>query len=181
MSFPPPDRFNILIVQHCMQFAYYSSQKIVYLLPECPAHRLVVHVWLVLVHPPQPGDGLAVHQLEHALRKKDQSNSSKLKSWSSNIQGVQFFKVEELSFQDTFSRLLHLMNLGQHSGSCGETWEKLSNIFKYQSINKPEFTSITITSNTKTFCHTWQASQVDWFSAKTTLSVAADFTQGSNG
>ena len=177
MSFPPPDRFNILIVLHCMQFAYYSSQKIVYLLPECPAHRLVVHVRLVLVHPPQPRDGLAVHQLEHTLRKWDQSNSSKLKSWASNIQGVQFFK--ELIFQYTFSRLLHLMNLGQHSGSCGETWEKLSNVF--QIINKREFVSITITSSTKTSCHNWQASQVYWFSAKTTLSVAADFTQGSNG
>ena len=176
MSFPPPDRYFDSATLQC---AYYSWPKIFNLLPECPAHRLVVHVRLVLVHPPQPGDGLAVHQLEHALRKKDQSNSSKLKSWSSNIQGVQFFKVEELSFQDTFSRLLHLMNLGQHSGSCGETWEKLSNVF--QIINIPEFISITITSNTKTSCHNWQASQVDWFSAKTTLSVAADFTQGSNG
>ena len=35
--------------------------------PERPAHRLVVHVGLVLVQPPQPGHGLAVHQLEDSL------------------------------------------------------------------------------------------------------------------
>ena len=34
--------------------------------PERPAHRLVVHVRLVLVSSPQPGHGLAVHQLEDA-------------------------------------------------------------------------------------------------------------------
>ena len=34
---------------------------------ESAAHGLVVHVWLVLVQPPQPGHGLAVHQLEDAL------------------------------------------------------------------------------------------------------------------
>ena len=32
--------------------------------PESSAHGLVVHVRLVLVKPPQPGDGLAVHDLE---------------------------------------------------------------------------------------------------------------------
>ena len=37
------------------------------MLPESPAHGLVVHVRLVLVHPPQPGDCLAVHQLEHSF------------------------------------------------------------------------------------------------------------------
>ena len=31
---------------------------------ESSAHGLVVHVRLVLVKPPQPGDGLAVHDLE---------------------------------------------------------------------------------------------------------------------
>ena len=31
---------------------------------ESSAHGLVVHVRLVLVEPPQPGDGLAVHDLE---------------------------------------------------------------------------------------------------------------------
>lgn len=36
-------------------------------LPESPAHGLVVHVGLVLVQPPEPGDGLGVDQLEHAL------------------------------------------------------------------------------------------------------------------
>ena len=34
---------------------------------ESAAHGLVVHVWLVLVQPPQPGHRLAVHQLEDAL------------------------------------------------------------------------------------------------------------------
>ena len=33
-------------------------------IPQRPAHGLVVHVRLVLVKPPQPGDGLAVHDLE---------------------------------------------------------------------------------------------------------------------
>ena len=36
-------------------------------LPESATHRLVVHVWLVLVEAPQPGHRLAVHQLEDAL------------------------------------------------------------------------------------------------------------------
>ena len=36
-------------------------------IPESAAHGLVVHVWLVLVQPPQPGHRLAVHQLEDAL------------------------------------------------------------------------------------------------------------------
>ena len=35
--------------------------------PESSAHGLVVHVRLVLVKPPQSGDGLAVHQLEDSL------------------------------------------------------------------------------------------------------------------
>jgi len=34
---------------------------------ESSAHGLVVHVRLVLVKPPQPGDGLAVDQLEDPL------------------------------------------------------------------------------------------------------------------
>ena len=37
------------------------------MIPECPAHGLIVHVRLVLVEPPQPGDRLAVHQLEDTL------------------------------------------------------------------------------------------------------------------
>lgn len=36
-------------------------------LPECPPHRLIVHVWLVLVLAPQLGHGLRVNQLEDAL------------------------------------------------------------------------------------------------------------------
>lgn len=36
-------------------------------IPERPAHRLIVHVGLVLVHPPQSRNRLAVHQLEYAL------------------------------------------------------------------------------------------------------------------
>ena len=36
-------------------------------LPESSTHGLVVHVGLVLVQPPEPGHGLAVHQLEDAL------------------------------------------------------------------------------------------------------------------
>jgi len=35
--------------------------------PQRPAHRLVVHVRLVLVHAPQAGHRLRVHQLEDAL------------------------------------------------------------------------------------------------------------------
>ena len=35
--------------------------------PQGSAHRLVVHVRLVLVEAPQPGHRLAVHQLEDAL------------------------------------------------------------------------------------------------------------------
>ena len=35
--------------------------------PQCPAHGLVVHVGLVLVQSPQPGDRLRVDQLEDAL------------------------------------------------------------------------------------------------------------------
>ena len=35
-------------------------------IPQRPAHGLVVHVRLVLVEPPQPGHRLAVHYLEHA-------------------------------------------------------------------------------------------------------------------
>ena len=35
-------------------------------MPQRPVHRLVVHVRLVLVSSPQPGHGLALHQLEHA-------------------------------------------------------------------------------------------------------------------
>lgn len=35
--------------------------------PERPSHRLVIHVGLVLVHAPQPRDGLGVDQLENAL------------------------------------------------------------------------------------------------------------------
>ena len=35
-------------------------------IPQRPAHGLVVHVGLVLVEPPQPGHRLAVHYLEHA-------------------------------------------------------------------------------------------------------------------
>ena len=34
-------------------------------IPESSAHGLIVHIWLVLVHPPQPGHSLAVHQLEY--------------------------------------------------------------------------------------------------------------------
>ena len=36
-------------------------------IPQRPAHGLVVHVRLVLVEPPQPGHRLAVHQLEDPL------------------------------------------------------------------------------------------------------------------
>ena len=36
-------------------------------IPQRATHRLVVHVWLVLVEAPQPGHRLAVHQLEDAL------------------------------------------------------------------------------------------------------------------
>ena len=36
-------------------------------IPQGSTHRLVVHVWLVLVEAPQPGHRLAVHQLEDAL------------------------------------------------------------------------------------------------------------------
>ena len=36
-------------------------------IPQRPAHGLVVHVGLVLVEPPQPGHRLAVHQLEDPL------------------------------------------------------------------------------------------------------------------
>ena len=36
------------------------------LVPEGPAHGLIVHVGLVLVFPPQTGDGLGVDQLEDA-------------------------------------------------------------------------------------------------------------------
>ena len=36
-------------------------------LPERPTHRLVVHVWFVLVQTPQSRHSLAVHQLEHPL------------------------------------------------------------------------------------------------------------------
>jgi len=39
----------------------YSSLVVI---SESSAHGLVVHVRLVLVKPPQPGDGLAVHDLE---------------------------------------------------------------------------------------------------------------------
>ncbi|RUS72172.1 hypothetical protein EGW08_020067, partial [Elysia chlorotica] len=35
--------------------------------PEGAAHRLVVHVWLVLVLAPEPRHGLAVDELEDAL------------------------------------------------------------------------------------------------------------------
>lgn len=35
--------------------------------PESPSHRLVVHVGLVLVLPPQLGNSLGVHQFEDAL------------------------------------------------------------------------------------------------------------------
>ena len=35
--------------------------------PQCPAHGLIVHVGLVLVHAPEPGHRLAVDQLEHPL------------------------------------------------------------------------------------------------------------------
>ena len=35
--------------------------------PESSAHGLVVHVRLVLMKSPQPGDRLAVHQLEDSL------------------------------------------------------------------------------------------------------------------
>ena len=41
--------------------------KTFWCLPESSTHGLVVHVWLVLVQPPQPGHRLAVHQLEDAL------------------------------------------------------------------------------------------------------------------
>ena len=37
-------------------------------IPQGTAHSLVVHVGLVLVGSPQPGDRLAVHQLEHPPR-----------------------------------------------------------------------------------------------------------------
>lgn len=37
------------------------------LLPECPAHRLIVHVRLVLLLPPQFGHCLRIHQLEDAF------------------------------------------------------------------------------------------------------------------
>merc|ERR1740123_793431 len=46
---------------------YLSQDPSLVVVPECPAHRLVVHVGLVLVHPPQPRYRLAVHQLEHTL------------------------------------------------------------------------------------------------------------------
>lgn len=36
-------------------------------IPQCSAHRFVVHVRFVLVHAPQLGDGFGVDQLEHAL------------------------------------------------------------------------------------------------------------------
>ena len=35
-------------------------------LPEGSAHGFVVHVWFVLVHAPQPRNGLRVDQLENA-------------------------------------------------------------------------------------------------------------------
>lgn len=37
------------------------------LLPQCPPHRLVVHVRLVLLLPPQLGHSFGVHQLKDAL------------------------------------------------------------------------------------------------------------------
>ena len=36
-------------------------------IPQCPAHGLVVHVGLVLVEPPESGDGLGIDQLKDAL------------------------------------------------------------------------------------------------------------------
>ena len=35
-------------------------------IPESSAHGLIVHIWLVLVHPPQPGHSLAVHNLKNS-------------------------------------------------------------------------------------------------------------------
>ena len=35
-------------------------------IPECTSHRLVVHLWLVLVQAPQPRHGLRVDELEDA-------------------------------------------------------------------------------------------------------------------
>ena len=37
------------------------------ILPKRSAHSFVVHIRLVLMEAPEPGDGLAVHQLEDAL------------------------------------------------------------------------------------------------------------------
>ena len=36
-------------------------------IPESSAHGLIVHIWLVLVHPPQPGHSLAVHNLKNSF------------------------------------------------------------------------------------------------------------------
>ena len=45
----------------------YQLNHFHYFIPQCSPHSLIVHVWLVLVEPPQSGHGLAVHQLEDAL------------------------------------------------------------------------------------------------------------------
>lgn len=37
------------------------------IVPQGPSHRLVVHIGLVLVHPPQPRHRLGIHQFKHPL------------------------------------------------------------------------------------------------------------------
>ena len=58
---PPPPGRNVVKM--------YSVHPIIIckILPQSSAHGLVVHVRLVLMHAPEPGHGLAVHQLEDAL------------------------------------------------------------------------------------------------------------------
>ena len=67
--------FSHMVIFHFSSiFRFYiilSSQLLrlfLFYLPESPAHGLVVHVRLVLVHAPQPRHCLAVHQLEDSRR-----------------------------------------------------------------------------------------------------------------
>ena len=77
-----------------------------FLSPERPAHRLIVHVGLVLVHPPQSRNRLAVHQLEYALEEIVQHNIPKYKTDYENL-----FTVAPFDKLGTALRILEIIEM----------------------------------------------------------------------